>query len=99
MHIYLGQRRHQGLFPALVAFEQLGRVPAVLILGHAQLELSHPGDEGRGVVAGPSGRARALFGPGRVGISASSISASPRARVRAAPPGSSKVARRRRSLA
>jgi hypothetical protein len=40
---HLGQRRHQGLFGALVALEQLGREPTVPILRHAQLKLADPG--------------------------------------------------------
>ena len=71
LHIHLGQRRHQGLFRALVAFEQLGREPAVAILRHAQLELADAGDEGARVIAGaiakPGARALALLGPDRVG--------------------------------
>ena len=71
LHIHLRQRRHQGLFRALVAFEQLGREPAVAILRHAQLELADAGDEGARVIAGaiakPGARALALLGPDRVG--------------------------------
>ena len=71
LHVHLGQRRHQRLFGALIALEELGREPAVPILRHAQLELANPGDERAGVVAGavaePGGRALALLGPERVG--------------------------------
>jgi hypothetical protein len=71
LNVHLGQRRHQRLIGALIAFEELGREPAVPILLHPQLELAHPGDERAGVVAGsvaePGGRALALLGPERVG--------------------------------
>jgi hypothetical protein len=62
LHVHLGQRRHQGLFRALVAFEQFDREPTIPILRHAELELAHPGDEGAAIVPG----AVALFGPDRV---------------------------------
>ena len=71
LYVHLGKLRHQGLFGALVAFEEFGRKSSVAILRHPQLELAHPGDERAGVVAGavaePGGRALALLGPERVG--------------------------------
>jgi hypothetical protein len=71
LHVHLGQRRRQGLFGALVAFEQLGREQSIAILRHSKLELAHPGDEGAGVIAGavaePSGPPIAFFGAKRVG--------------------------------
>src|ERR1700722_17705086 len=68
---HLGQRRHERLLGALIAFEEFGREPPVSVLRHAQLELAHPGDEGAAVIAGavtePGCGALALFGPERVG--------------------------------
>ena len=71
LHVHLGERRHERLLGALVAFEQLGREAAVAVLRHPQLELADTGDERARVVAGavaePGLRALALLGPERVG--------------------------------
>ena len=70
LHVHLGQRRHQRLLGALIAFEEFGRELSVPILRHAQLELADASDERAGVVAGaiadPSRRALALPGVERV---------------------------------
>ena len=52
LHVHFGQRRHQRLLGALIAFEKLSREAAVAILRHAQLQLADPGDEGARVIAG-----------------------------------------------
>ena len=78
LHIHLGQRCHQRLLGALVAFEELGRKPSVAVLRHPQFELADAGHKSAGVmaraVAEPRGRAFPFSAPSASVISASSIS-------------------------
>ena len=96
LHIHLGQRGDQRLLGALVAFEQLGREPAVAILRHAQLELADAGDEGARVIAGAIAAGRPCARPSQPQARQSSrlpaSPASPREQTRAAHRGSSKIA-------
>src|SRR5208282_3279864 len=88
LDVQLGQRCHQRLLGALVAPEQLGREPNVLVLRHAQLQLAYARDEGARVmdpaVAEPSGRPLALLGPERRSSRLPASPASPRGLSRAA---------------
>ena len=70
MNIHFGQRRHERLFGALVALEQLGREAPIPVLRHPEFELADASDEGAGVIASAvaetGGRALALLGPERI---------------------------------
>jgi len=70
LNVHLGERRHERLLGALIAFEQLGREAAVAVLRHPQLELADRRDERARVVAGAVSkagrRALALLGPERI---------------------------------
>ena len=71
LDVHLGQRRHERLLGALVAFEQLGREAAGAVLRHSELQLADPGDQGAIVVAAAVAEARrrslALLGTQRRG--------------------------------
>ncbi len=57
LDVHLGERSHQRLFAALIAFENLGGKPSVAVLGNSQLELSHPRNQVARVVAASIARA------------------------------------------
>jgi hypothetical protein len=62
LDVHLGQGGHQRLLGALIAPEQLGREAAIPVLRHAQLEFTHAGPQGAGVVAEAGGGAFARLG-------------------------------------
>lgn len=70
MDIHLGKSRDQGLFRALVAFEELRGEAAVSVAGDTQLEFADAGHKRAGVVAGTIAQAAlgALTGFGTDGV-------------------------------